>query len=70
MLTKEDSERRYAQLEGERDYHKRRADRMDAKNTRLRDAMKAARVYAGDLPPQQGLVIVDLLERGMREVRE
>lgn len=40
MSTKQDDERRYAQIEGERDYQKRRADRMERQRDALAEALR------------------------------
>ena len=41
---------------------------LEAENARLREGIKAARIYAGDnLPAASGLVVVSKLEKALKE---
>ena len=40
MNTKEDADRRYAQISGERDYHKRRAANLEQQRDQLAEALR------------------------------
>lgn len=46
MSTREDAERRYAQIEGERDYYRKMTERQDGEIERLQEVERLARAFA------------------------
>jgi len=59
---------RIEELQADKDELIRQLDQVEAENARMRDAIRRARIYAGDnLPAAPGLTVVGMLEDALRE---